>query len=106
MLISWQFKMLVVLAAAALIMAVGNGVLFLQNRSAQAEIGVRQQYLQQTVGLEGLYRDIVKWLAELAVKNNDPQLMQLLAAQGISVSVTLPASSPAAAAQTLSPAGR
>lgn len=88
MLKTWQFTVLVVLAGAALLLVIANGVLFTQNRSAQAELSARQQYLQQTVGLESLYRDIVKALAELAVKNNDPQLLQMLAAQGINVSVT------------------
>jgi hypothetical protein len=80
------------------LLVIGNAVLFMQNRSTQAEINERQQYLQQTVGLESLYRDIVKALAELGVKNNDPQLLRLLAAQGINVSVTPAAPAPAPAA--------
>lgn len=99
MLRTWQFSTLVTLAVAALLLAVGNGVLFTQNRVVQTEISARQQYVQQTVGLEGLYRDIVKALAELAVKNNDAQLLQMLSAQGINVSVTpTPASAPSAQA--------
>jgi type VI protein secretion system component VasK len=90
-----QFSALVGLGVIALCLALGNAVLFSINRDAQAEVNNRQQYLQQTVGLEGLYRDIVKALAELAVKNNDAQLLQMLAAQGINVSVNPPA--PAAA---------
>jgi hypothetical protein len=76
---------------------IANGVLFTQNRSVQAELNARQQYLQQTVGLESLYRDIVKALAELGAKNNDQQLLQILAAQGISVTFTpsAPAAQPA-----------
>jgi cobalamin biosynthesis protein CbiD len=91
MLRPWQFTVLVLLGAVALLLAIANGVLFTQNRAAQAEVNARQQYLQQTVSLEGLYRDIVKALAELAVKNNDQQLLQMLGAQGINVSVNAPA---------------
>lgn len=99
MLRTWQFITLLILALMALVLAVGNGVLFTQNRAAQIEINARQQYVQQTVGLEGLYRDIVKALAELAVKNNDSQLLQMLSAQGINVSVTpTPAAAPNASA--------
>jgi hypothetical protein len=102
MLTRWQFNILLAIGVVALALVIGNGVMFMQNRGAQTEISARQQYLQQTVGLEGLYRDIVKALAELAVKNNDPQLLQMLAAQGINVSVTPPApvsnASPQAAA--------
>lgn len=102
MLRTWQFTLLALLGAAAVALAVTNALLFTQNRGVQAELAARQQFLQQTVALEGLYRDIVKALAELAVKNNDSQLLQMLAAQGINVSVNptpaaAPASQPAAA---------
>ena len=80
MLKAWQYRVLIALGALALLLVVTNGVLFTQNRSAQGELNARQQYVQQTVGLESLYRDIVKALAELAVKNNDQQLLQMLAA--------------------------
>jgi hypothetical protein len=103
MLKAWQYRVLITLGALALLLVVANGVLFTQNRSAQGELNARQQYVQQTVGLESLYRDIVKALAELAVKNNDRQLLQMLAAQGINVSVTPPA--PAALPAPAPPAG-
>ena len=89
MLKTWQFAVLW-RWHAALLLVIANGVLFTQNRTEQVEINSRQQYLQQTVSLEGLYRDIVKALAELAVKNNDQQVLQMLAAQGINVSVNAP----------------
>jgi glucose uptake protein GlcU len=101
MLKAWQYRVLIALGAVALLLVVANGVLFTQNRSAQAEVNARQQYLQQTVGLESLYRDIVKALAELGAKNNDQQLLQMLAAQGINVSLTPAAAQPA----TASPSG-
>jgi hypothetical protein len=86
-----QFSLLVGLGVLALLLAIGNAVVFSGNRDAQVELSARQQYLQQTVGLEALYRDMVKALAELGVKNNDPQLLQMLGAQGINVSVNPPA---------------
>lgn len=96
MLRSWQFNVLLLLGFAACVLVLGNSYLFLQNRDVQAEIGSRQQYLQQTVGLESLHRDIAKALAELAVKNDDPQLINMLSAQGINVSVTPPSAQAAA----------
>jgi hypothetical protein len=99
----WQYSVLIALGAMAMVLVIANGVLFTKNRGAQAELNTRQQYLQQTVGLESLYRDIVKALAELAVKNNDQQLLQMLSAQGISVSVTPPA--PAAQPAPAPPVG-
>ena len=108
MLKSWQFTVLVVMGSLALLLVVANGVLFTQNRTEQTEVNSRQQYLQQTGSLEGLYRDIVKALAELAVKSSDQQLLQMLSAQGINVSVNAPAAPApqAAAAATTAPAKR
>jgi hypothetical protein len=100
-----QFSLLVGLGVLALLLAIGNAVVFSGNRDAQAELSARQQYLQQTVGLEGLYRDMVKALAELAVKNDDRQLLQMLASQGINVSVNAPAPA-ATAAPAAAPSGK
>ncbi len=85
-----QFILLNALSGMALALTTANAVLFTHNRAEQLQANTRQQYLQQTAGLEGLYRDIVRALAELAVKNNDQQLLQMLAAQGIYVSVNAP----------------
>jgi hypothetical protein len=90
---TWQFRLLTAIGALALVLVLVNGTLFVANRGSQAEISARQQFIQQTVQLEGLYREIVKALAELAVKNGDSQIMQMLAGQGINVSVNQPAAS-------------
>ena len=73
-----------------------NGTLFVTNRATQAEITSRQQFIQQTVQLENLYREIEKALAELALKNGDSQIIRMLAEQGISVSSNVPATSASA----------
>lgn len=99
MLKPWQFILLTTLGVLSLLLAVTNAVFYTHNRAAQAEVNSRQQFVQQSVALEGLYRDMAKALAELAVKNNDAQLLQMLAAQGINVSVntTAPPAPPPAA---------
>ncbi len=99
MLRSWQYTVLNAIGVLALLLVLFNAVLFTKNRDLQQQVNARQQYLQQTTALEGLYRDIVKALAELAVSNNDTQLLEMLAAQGLNVSVNnapAPASPPAA----------
>jgi glucose uptake protein GlcU len=101
MLRSWQYTVLNAIGVLALLLVLFNAVLFTKNRDLQQQVNARQQYLQQTTALEGLYRDIVKALAELAVSNNDTQLLQMLASQGLNVSVNnapapAPASPPAA----------
>ena len=95
MLKSWQYTVLNAIGALALLLVLFNAVLFTKNRDLQQQVNARQQYLQQTTTLEGLYRDIVKALAELAVSNNDTQLLEMLASQGLNVSVNAPAPTPA-----------
>jgi hypothetical protein len=94
MLKSWQYTVLNAIGALALLLVLFNAVLFTKNRDLQQQVNARQQYLQQTTALEGLYRDIVKALAELAVSNNDTQLLEMLASQGLNVSVNAPAPAP------------
>ena len=95
MLKSWQYTVLNAIGALALLLVLFNAVLFTKNRDLQQQVNARQLYLQQTTALEGLYRDIVKALAELAVSNNDTQLLEMLASQGLNVSVNAPAPTPA-----------
>ena len=97
-----QYLVLVVMAALALLLVVANGIVFSLNRGVQTEVNARQQFVQQSVQLEGLYREIVKALAELAVKNGDQQIVQMLGAQGINVSASSP--TPAVAPQAPAPA--
>lgn len=94
MLRKWQFNLLTALGIGALLLVLGNATLFMLNRHLQAEFSQRQQFVQQTVALEGLYRDIVKALAELAVKGNDPQLLGVLTAQGLTVNLNGAADKP------------
>jgi len=96
-----EFRLLTLIAAATLLVALANIVLFSQNRDRQQEVTSRGQYIQQSVQLEGLYREIVKALADLAVRNNDKPIRDMLAAQGISVTAN-PA--PAAATTAATPA--
>jgi glucose uptake protein GlcU len=98
MLARWQFNTLVVLGALALLLSVVNATLFSLNRESQAEIAQRQQFIQQSVALESLYREIVKALAELGARGNDRALLDILAAQGLNVSVGGAAAAPMAAA--------
>ena len=89
--VRWQFW---VTTAVALLVALLAGycmMLFGQNRATQAELAQRTQYLQQTVQLDGLYRELVKALADLAVRNKDQALTDLLAKQGITFNTATPA---------------
>ena len=60
-----------------------NVLLSLGNQFLRVEVNERQQFITQTIQLEGLHREIVTVLASIAVKENDEQLKTLLASQGI-----------------------
>lgn len=90
MLTPLQHKILITLALIALLLAATNAVLFSGNRSLQSEIASRGQYIQQSLQLEPLYQGLIRTLAELAAKDNDPQLRGLLSEQGISFTITTP----------------
>ena len=89
-----EFWIVTALALVGLLLSIANMILFSQNRAAQAEVTGRAQYIQQAAQLEPLYRELVKALGELAIRNNDTELRDMLAKQGI----TLPTSAPAAPA--------
>ena len=86
----WQFNLLTALGTLALVLVMANSALFSLNQGAQATLNHQQEFVQQTVPLEGLYREIVKGLAEMAIKANDRQVLDMLAAQGLNISVNNP----------------
>jgi hypothetical protein len=86
-----QFGVATTLAGLAALTMVASVTLATMNRSLQQEIGQRQQYVQQSVQLEGLYREIVRALAELGARNNDQDVRALLQRHGITYSANAPA---------------
>jgi len=85
MLKAWQFWVLLALALIAGAMASTNGVLLMANQKAQAEVAQRAQFIQQSIQLEALFREIVKALADWSVRNQDAAVRELLAGHGINV---------------------
>ena len=72
------------------VLAFTNMILFERNRSLQGEVNSRAQYIQQSVQLEGLHREIVNAIASLAVRNKDDALKTILTQQGITFNVGQP----------------
>jgi hypothetical protein len=73
------------LAVLLVILVLVNVLLTLGNQSLRQHLTERQQFLSQSIQMEGLYREIVTTLAGVAVKTNDPDLKSLLASQGINL---------------------
>ena len=92
-----QHHGLTLLAALALAAAVGGGAMSSHNRAQRLQLAQQQQYLQQSAQLEGLYREIVRALAELSARSGDAPLRALLQQHGIQYTVNPAAAAPASA---------
>ncbi len=92
-----QFWIANVVGVACLVMLGAQLTLVSLNRGLRGDIELRQQYVQQSVQLEGLYREIVRALAELGARNSDEQVRSLLQQHGITYTVNPPAAAPAPA---------
>jgi hypothetical protein len=75
----------IIFSCLVLILVLVNILLAIGNQSLQSEVSERQQMIAQAIQLEGLHRQVVGALAEMAVKTNDAQLKDLLAASGFSL---------------------
>jgi hypothetical protein len=81
---------LTALAALMLVLVLVNILLGFGNQSLRAEVGERQQFITQSLQLEGLHREIVTVLATVVLKTKDEPLKSLLASQGIRLDPTPP----------------
>jgi hypothetical protein len=101
MLTRLQHRVLTAIAAATLMLVLVDAWMVMGNRQLQAAFSSRQVFLQQTAQLDTLYREIARSLADLALKSNDQQVLQMLGDNGINVTpnpVPAPAPLPAAPA--------
>ncbi|HEX9442878.1 MAG TPA: hypothetical protein VGA73_02105 [Candidatus Binatia bacterium] len=73
------------LAVLILVLVLVNVLLTIGNQSLRIQLAERQQLINQSIQMEGLYREIVTTLAAVAIKTNDEQLKGVLASQGINL---------------------
>ncbi|HEY0776768.1 MAG TPA: hypothetical protein VGD56_02260 [Gemmatirosa sp.] len=90
-----QFHALTALGALAVGLTLANGTLVVVNRGTQDDIAARTAAVQQGAQLEVLQRDIARSLADLAVKGHDRPLLDMLAANGVTVTMNAPANAAA-----------
>jgi predicted Holliday junction resolvase-like endonuclease len=82
-------------AALGIVLILTNMVIFEWNRTLQREVDARAQYIQQTMQLEALQREIVSAIANLSVRNKDDALKAILTQQGITINVNPSQTTPA-----------
>jgi hypothetical protein len=97
-LLIYQAKVPLTILAGLLLLLVLAGILLnLGNQSLRVDVSERQQFIAQSMQLEGLHREIITTLITAALKTNDEKLKGLLSSQGISFGVEPePATRPAA----------
>ncbi len=103
---SWFRGVLAGVAALGLVFVVINIFLFLGNRTIQGEVNDRQQFINQSIQLDRLNRELIAALANLAARSNDDQVRNLLASQGITFTLNQPTGASPAASAPAAPAGR
>lgn len=93
----WRYWTLVAGGVLAILLVVADFALLQRNTAWQAEVNQRQQFINQSIELNRVEQTLVRTIAIAATHNNDNQLVQVLAEQGIRVSAPPPAAAPAAA---------
>lgn len=99
-----QYLTLMSIAVITFGLAITNGILFSANRRSQLAIGLRQNEVQQASQLQVLHTEIAKALAELAIKSNDQQVLDLLNSNGITITRNAPNSASNATSSRPAPA--
>jgi len=77
-------------AALVVVLVLVNIVLVEMNRSLQQDIQSRQQFIQQSISLEALNREIITAIANLSVKHKDDALKTVLTQHGITFQAAPP----------------
>ena len=101
----WLYRLLAGLAGITLVLAVVYIVLVQENRSVQAEVNQRQQFINQSIQLGRINDALIRALAAEAVNNNDDKLRELLAQNGITINPTTGAPERQATPAAAAPAG-
>ena len=102
---NWLNRVLVALSGITLVLVVAYIVLAQENRSVQAEVSQRQQYIDQSIQLGRINDALIRALAAAAVDNNDDKLRELLAQNGIAINPTTGAPEKQATPAAAPPAG-
>src|ERR1700738_3936463 len=101
----WLYWTIVGLSALTLVLVVTYIVLVQDNRSVQAEVNQRQQFINQSIQLGRINDALIRALAAAAVENNDDKLRELLAQNGITINPTTGAPEKQVTPAAAAPAG-
>lgn len=104
---TWLYRVTVGLAGLAIVLVLVYISLVQDNRSVQAEVNRRQQFINQSIQLGRISDALIRALAAAVMSSKDDKLRELLAQNGITVNAagepertpqSAPPASPASAA--------
>ena len=81
----WLYWVTVGLSGLTLVLVVAYIILVQDNRSIQAEVNQRQQFINQRIQLGRINEALIHALTAAAVNNKDDKLRDLLAQSGITI---------------------
>jgi len=84
----WLYRLLVALSGITLALVIVYIFLIQENRTVQAEVNQRQQFINQSIQLGRINDALIRALAAAAVEHNDDKLRELLAQNGITINPT------------------
>jgi hypothetical protein len=99
----WLYWTLVALSGGALLLVLANSLLVESNRTVQAEVNQRQQFINQSIQISKIHETLVRSLAQAAVGRNDDKLRSLLAEAGITINTNSNADAGVAMPPTAAP---
>jgi hypothetical protein len=81
----WLYWIAVGLSGLTLVLVVTYIVLVQENRSVQAEVNQRQQFINQSIQLGRVNEALIRALAAAALTSKDDRLRELLTQNGITI---------------------
>jgi hypothetical protein len=103
----WCYRIVLALSGITLILVLAYLSVSQQNRSIQAEVDRRQQFINQSIQFGRVNEALIRVIAAVAVNHKDDKLRQLLAQNGVTINPKTGAPAPAAeTTDKLGPAGK
>jgi hypothetical protein len=81
----WVYRIVLALSGITFILVVVYLFVVQQNRSVQAEVNQRQQFINQSIQFNRVNDALIRALAAVAVSDKDDKLRDLLAQNGITI---------------------
>jgi|SRR5271170_618984 len=93
----WVYRVILALSGITLVLVVVYLYLAQENRSVQAEVNQREQFINQSIEFNRINNALIQAIAKGAVNGKDDKLRSLLAQNGITINPATGAAGPTGA---------